>query len=109
MKDLQIGRRRLNRRHPGPMGKRLGEARQKVRWNNGNHTQINVKIDRFLVLERNLLTFAPGLRRLGFLRFALTVRAAAAFDSRPHEELFARDAATPNKGGQQQQRKQGAG
>src|SRR3954451_11732306 len=45
VKDLQIGRRRLNKRHPGPIGKRLSESRKKVRWNNGNHTQINVKID----------------------------------------------------------------
>ena len=52
-----------------------------------------------------LLAVAPGLRRLAFLRFALAVRAAAAFDSRPHEKLFAGDAATPNKSNEQQQRK----
>jgi hypothetical protein len=62
-----------------------------------------------LVLEGNLLTFAPGLRRLGFLRFALTVSTAAALNSRPHEELFTRDAATPNKGREQQQRKKRTG
>jgi hypothetical protein len=84
-------------------------VRQNVQWSDGNHRQVNVKINRLLTPEGNLLAFTPGLRLLGFFRLALTARTAAALDPWPHEELFARDAATPNKGGQQQQRKKRTG
>ena len=109
VKSLQVGWRRIDKRDTNPSGKRLRDARENVRWRVGDYRQIGMKIGRLLMLERDLLAFAPGLRRLGFLGFALTVCAAAAFNSRKHEELFARDAATPNKGGKQQQRKKQTG
>jgi hypothetical protein len=74
-----------------------------------DYGQVSIKMGRFLMLESDLLTFARVLRALRFLRLALTVRAAAAFDARPHEELFARDATAPHKRGQQQQGKKRTG
>jgi hypothetical protein len=72
---------------------------------NSDYGQVYIEMDRFLMLESNLLAFARTLRPLRFLCLASAVRAAAAFDAWPHVELFAGDTATPHKGGQQQQRK----
>jgi len=70
----------------------------------------NVEIERLLIVKSYLLALASGvLRRSGCLGFAMTVRRAAAFHSRPHEVLFAGDATAPDEGCEKQQRKERTG
>jgi hypothetical protein len=69
---------------------------------NRGYGKVHVKIERFLMLESNLLAFPRALGSLRLLRLALTIRAAAGLSAGPHKELFARDAATPHNSGQQQ-------
>lgn len=109
MKNLEVGRRRFNDRHPRRMTKLLNDARQNVRRMNTDYRQGYIKMDRVLMLESNLFAFARALRLLRFLGLAVTIRVAAAFDARQHEKLFARDATAPHKRGQQQQRKKRTG
>jgi len=85
-----------------PLRKRLEYERRQAGRDDSDQRQINMKIERFLMIERNLFAFAAALRRLGRFRFALTVRSATAFRSRPHEVRFTRDATAPDKSRQKQ-------
>jgi len=110
MQDLQIRRRGFDRIDPEQEFQPLDCAQRQVDLYHCDNRQIDVVIDRFFIVEGDLVAFASGVvfcRR--FFRFAVTVWGAAAFRARPHEILVARDAAAPYKSGEHQQRKQRIG
>ena len=100
----QIRRRRINRIEIGSAGERLSYLQRRVRRDEAQYRQINMKIDRFLMTKRDLFAFGPGLRGRGCFCFAPTIRGAAAFRPGQHEELFAGNATAPDKSGNEEQR-----
>jgi len=63
----------------------------------------------FLVIEGDLVAVAGRAVFERCLPFAMPVRIAAAVRLSEHEVLFARDAAAPQQGSQEQQRKKRTG
>jgi hypothetical protein len=109
MKSLQIGRGRVDIRCARPLIKRLSAAPKDIPSSHGNHRQMRMEVDRLLVLQGNLLTFTPSVGLLRLFCLATTVPTTAAFHSRPHKELFARDASTPKECREQKQREKRTG
>jgi hypothetical protein len=110
MEDLQIRRRWFDRVDAVPQFQAFDGAERQVDLDRGQNRQIDVVINRLLMVEGDLVAFAPGLllgRRL--FRFAVTVRRAAALRPSEHKILLARDAPTPDKGGEEEQGKKRTG
>ena len=75
-----------------------------------NDGQVKMTIDSILTIESDLLTVTVrGLFRGSIFRFAVAVRLATRFHAGPHEELFARDTAAPQKRNSKQQGKKRTG
>jgi hypothetical protein len=67
-------------------------------------------INRFVMIEGDLSAFAAGvLPGRGFLRFASTIRRAAALLAAEHEVLFTGDTSTPDKRREEKQAKKRTG
>jgi hypothetical protein len=104
VEGLQIGRGWLYWIRIAPQCKRLDRAQWQRKRVNGDR-QINVDIDGFLMVESNLLAFAPCVLLCRRVLLAMAVMRTAAFRARPHEVLFAGNATAPHKSREKQQRK----
>jgi len=90
MEDLQIRWRRLDQANELPAFHALDSREGNSHFNRRDERQVNVVINRFVVIEGNLIAFATGLL-LGrvLFRFAVAVRRATSFRARPHEVFVA--------------------
>ena len=85
-------------------------GRGNIHFDRRNKRQIDVVINRFVMIEGDLGAFASGIllgRRL--FRFAVAVRRATAFRPAEHKILFAGDAPAPDKGREEEQGKKRTG
>jgi hypothetical protein len=110
VEDLQIGRRRLDQAKSVPEFSTLNSMERNSYFDRHDHRQIDMVINRFVMIEGNLVAFAPGVL-LGwrFLRFAVAIRRATVLRTAEHKILLAGYAATPDKRREEEHRKERTG
>jgi hypothetical protein len=110
VEDLQIRRRRLDQDKSVPEFYTLDSMERNSHFDRYDHRQIDMVINRFVVIEGNLVAFAPRVL-LGwrFLRFAVAIRRAAVLRTTEHKILLAGYVATPDKRREEEQRKERTG
>ena len=104
---MQIRRRRLHQAKSAREFYTLDRMERNGHFDRHDHRQIDMVINRLVLIEGNLVAFAPGVL-LGwrFLRFAVAIRRAALLRTTEHKVLLAGYAATPDKRREEEQRKE---
>lgn len=96
MEDLQVRRGWLCNSRVAPNWRSFTTEQQHFKRGESDYRQIDMEINRFLIIEGNLLALAAGLLLAWRLRLAVPVRRAAGFRALPHKVLFARYASAPH-------------
>ena len=109
MQDLQIRRRWVDRNGIAPSRDCRDCGEGHFDPEQGDSWQINVKVNRLLIIEGNLAALAArAVRRRCFVP-AMAIRVATVLRALEHEVLFARNATAPNHGCDEEQRKKRTG
>ena len=69
----------------------------------GDHRQIEMEVDGLVMLEGDLVALARRAVFRGCFPFAMAISRAATMCLTEHKVLFARDAAAPDQGGEEEQ------
>ena len=107
---MQIRWRWLDRVYAMPAFPSFDWPYKNIHFGHCDHRQLDVLINGFVMIEGDLGALASRVvlgRRL--FRFTVTVGRAAAFSTSEHKILFARDAPTPDKSSEKEQRKKRTG